>query len=86
MIEFLCFCEKFEVNAFTNQETNKKRVPLSERTSPFIALGKYCPMAIFVTVVCALCEIIVEIGLLPVKYRSFCGENLSHPCIAFYSN
>lgn len=31
-------------------------------------------------------EIIVEIGLLPIKSESFCRENLSYPCIPFYSN
>lgn len=31
-------------------------------------------------------EIIVEIGLLPIKTESFCRENLSYPCIPFYSN
>lgn len=28
----------------------------------------------------------METGLLPVKRRSFCGENPSHPCIPSYSD
>lgn len=69
-----------------NQETNKQKgVPLSEYPSLSMASGKHTPWLSLLCVLFAR-EIIVEIGLLPVKCRSFCGENLSHPCIPFYNN
>ena len=62
----------------------RKQTKMSPFVRAHIPFRKRPPVV--VTVVCAFCEIIVEIGLLPIKYRSFCGENLSYPCIPFYSN
>lgn len=85
VIEFLCFCEKVQINTFTNQETNKKEL-LCQRIHPYLWLRENRAPRLSLLCVLFVREIIVEIGLLPVKCRSFCGENLSHPCIPFYGN
>lgn len=85
VIEFLCFCEKVQINTFTNQETNKKEL-LCQNIHSYLWLQENRAPRLSLLCVLFVREIIVEIGLLPVKCRSFCGENLSHPCIPFYGN
>lgn len=65
VIAFLCFCEMVQINTLTNQGTTETRRPSSEHPSSFMASGKHSPT--FIVAACAFCQIIVEIGLLPVK-------------------
>ena len=85
-MEFLGFRKKVQINTFTNQETTGKEELLCPSIYPHLRLEQNTAPWLSLLGMDFVREIIVEIGLLPIKCRSFCGGNLSYPCIPFYSN
>lgn len=86
VMEFLGFREKVQINTFTNQETTGKEELLCPSIYPHLQLEQNTALWLSLLWMDFVREIIVEIGSLPVKCRSFCGGNLSYLCIPFYSN